>query len=568
MKMDRKQLEESILSEIDELYDARNKTELVELLVSVMLVKTEKNELAGVEERQYAAYLKLFDDETAIADVKVCLSDVMKVEPLLKKILLLLDEKKYENIQKTNGGLAEVIDLLGLNPMNKKLDADPLKYINEKNNFYHTVVAYHLRNVESHTYETWNRRKIYENLDSVLICCLCAIEHNKNEIKGNLKNELIKNELYIDEYLNEMVRQFKTRMSRFVHIRGEENFAVLGSYVVESQDESSENKRRCGTVEFLRNSSIPEKRMMIWGEAGMGKSTTLEYLAYIDAKQRLKNVNANIPVLVLLGLLTSSDYSIKQFICDKLKISVEMCEMLLQEGKINLFIDGLNEIPNDKGGLVKTLRMREIKYFIQTYPKTFIIITNRPQDSRDFSQVPIFNLIKLSKNEIDDFIEKNVDEKDVKKMLHDEIDGNPRFVQIINTPLILSRLIEIVKYKGEIPQSEGEIISEFLLCLFTREKEEKQDARLDIKKMTYLLRMIAYESLEKKETNAGMKESEIITYCKKSMSEYKFEYDALYAIEIATQLGILEKKESMYVFSHQAYQDHYYALEELAVIES
>ena len=38
--MDRKQLEESILSEIDELYDARNKTELVELLVSVMLVKT------------------------------------------------------------------------------------------------------------------------------------------------------------------------------------------------------------------------------------------------------------------------------------------------------------------------------------------------------------------------------------------------------------------------------------------------------------------------------------------------------------------------------------------------
>ena len=81
-------------------------------------------------------------------------------------------------------------------------------------------------------------------------------------------------------------------------------------------------------------------------------------------------------------------------------------------------------------------------------------------------------------------------------------------------------------------------------------------------------RRIAYESLERKETNSGMKESEILSYCKKSMDEYSFRYDALYAIDMATQLGILEKKEDMYVFSHQAYQDHYYALEELAIIES
>ena len=65
-----------------------------------------------------------------------------------------------------------------------------------------------------------------------------------------------------------------------------------------------------------------------------------------------------------------------------------------------------------------------------------------------------------------------------------------------------------------------------------------------------------------------MKESEIISYCKKSMKEYEFKYDALYAIDLATQLGILEKIENMYVFSHQAYQDYYHALEELAIMES
>ena len=57
-------------------------------------------------------------------------------------------------------------------------------------------------------------------------------------------------------------------------------------------------------------------------------------------------------------------------------------------------------------------------------------------------------------------------------------------------------------------------------------------------------------------------------YCSKSMDTYRFQYDALYALDIVLQLGILEKREDLYVFSHQAYQDYYYAMEELAVIQS
>lgn len=110
-------------------------------------------------------------------------------------------------------------------------------------------------------------------------------------------------------------------------------------------------------------------------------------------------------------------------------------------------MDGVNEIPSDTGGILKTVRMREIKQLIKDYPKTFMIITNRPQDTRDFNNVPIFNLMKLSRDEMEEFIKKNVDEEDVKSMMFNSIRGNERFVQIINTPLILSRLIEIVRYK-------------------------------------------------------------------------------------------------------------------------
>ena len=432
----------------------------------------------------------------------------------------------------------------------------------------HIARSYLLRNSESHAFAEWKKKEIYIYIDSVLITCLRAVEINKKKLLENLKKQNINNELNIEEYLKGITQQLKKRMSRFIHIRGAENFAVLGSYVIEYQDDSLDSKLRKGTVEYLRDNSIPERRMMIWGEAGLGKTTTLEYLTYIDAKKRLKDSNSNIPILVSLGVLTDSKYTIKQYICDKLDISIDMCETLLDDGKINLFLDGINEIPSDTGGILKTVRMREIKQLLKEYPETFMIITNRPQDTRDFNNVPVFNLMKLSKEEMENFIEKNVDEKEVKSILFQSINENERFVQIINTPLILSRLIEIVRYKKEIPHSEGEIIGEFLNCLLLREKEEKQDARLDIKRLTYLLRMIAFESLENKKTNSGMTEAEIIKYCVKAMDTYKFQYDALYALDIMLQLGILEKRENMYVFSHQAYQDYYYAMEELAVLQS
>lgn len=278
----------------------------------------------------------------------------------------------------------------------------------------HIARSYALRNSEfAHICRLDTKRNIY-NLDSVLITCLRAVEINKKALLSNLKKKSINNELNIENYLNEITQQLKKRMSRFIHIRGEENFSVLGSYVIEYQDDTSDSRRRKGTVEYLRDNSIPERRMMIWGEAGMGKTTTLEYLTYMDAKKRLKDSNYNIPVLVLLGVMTKATYTIKQYICDKLDIGVDICESLLEEGKINLFLDGLNEIPADAGGNLKTLRMREIKQLLRDYPKTFIIITNRPQDTRDFNNVPIFNLIKLSKEEMRDFIKKNVDEEDVK----------------------------------------------------------------------------------------------------------------------------------------------------------
>lgn len=569
--MNNDNLKEAIISELRSMYEENDLDILVDYLLKIITYPTEREELSGIEECQYAALEKVFDEETPLSEIRLCIGNILKIEPTLKKILSLSDPTAYEDVQTERMGLANVIKKLGMNPNNKKLNVTPEIYSNGHDYMEHISRAYSLRNSEAHLFESWNRKDIYLNLDSVLITWLRAVKINKKLLVKFFESNVTLSEIAIESYLKNVIEEFRERMKRFIHLRGEENLELIGGLAIEqAHDRENDNgSLRKGTVDNLRKTSIPERRMIIWGEAGIGKSTTLEYLAFSDAQARLKDKSTNIPILFLLGIMLDGNYSIKQYICDKLKVDMQECDKLLSAGKINLFLDGLNEIPT--GGIVsnlKTIRMREIRQLMINYPKTFIIITNRPQDSRDFDNIPVFNLQKLNDDEIKLFLEKNVTQNSVKKNIMDALASDKNFRKIIRTPLILSRLVATVQYTNVVPKSEGAIIGQFLKCLFEREKNEKLDERLDIQKMTYLLRVIAYESLENKEANAGMTESELIGYCSKCMKVYKFEYDALYAIGMMVQLGIMERRENVYVFSHQSYQDYYYCLEELAVLQS
>ncbi len=63
-----------------------------------------------------------------------------------------------------------------------------------------------------------------------------------------------------------------------------------------------------------------------------------------------------------------------------------------------------------------------------------------------------------------------------------------------------------------------------------------------------------------------MTEDEVLNYFVRCKEKYSFTIDTSYVLEIATQLGILEKKDAMYTFAHQAYQDYYHAQEENAIL--
>lgn len=492
--------------------------------------------------------------------------DFAKVEPFLKKILYLINPTKYTELQSRNAGLAAYINNLNLNSNNLNLSHSRIEDFIGNNNFdEHLVRVYHLRNIESHQCVEWTNKEFYENVQSILIFYIFSIHINSSLLTPIVDSE--EDTIDFSVYLNSVKSDFTARIGRFIHLKSQEDIKITHGYVKEiTTDQENEELERMGTVEELRIHNIPENRMFIWGDAGLGKSTTLEYLAYIDAENHLEHNSTKVPVYLSLGLLTDKSISIKQIIFKKIGVDSITGEKMLEEGNINLFLDAVNEIPKDENYQLRTIRLKEIKSLINDYPNTFIIITDRPQEANTFKGIPVFHLLKMDRNQIREFLIKNSDDMNLANLIFSEVEKDERLEKIIKTPLMLSRLIEIVKLEKSIPKSEGEIIDHFITCLYRREQEEKMDAYFDSNKIHLLLRYLGYESLENKETNSGMTQDEVLNYFIKRKKEYGFDIDILYVLEKSTQLGILEKRDGLYTFVHQAYQDYYHSQEEKGIL--
>lgn len=562
-------IKKSIIEEVQAEMTNIDVKKAVDILDMLMAVDCPDKTLMGIQERYPIALSKIFDKKATYTDIVSGVSDILKIEPIFKMILFFINPEEYNNVTNEKKGFSHVIRLLGLNPENLNLDViDVAKYHGKCGYIEHISQAYKIRNSEAHTCERWGKKTLYYNINCVLIAILyCVNKHNKILI-NILEKTRIESAINVTPYMNELIGYFKDRMKKYISLNGEENLTIANRYVYEyiEDDRQADKEVRYGTIDNLRRKSVPENRMILWGEAGTGKSTTLEYLAYVDAIERQKTDSSNIPVLIPLGLITDMRVSLRNYISKKLSISDELLEDFLHHGKLNLFFDGLNEIPGDARNNLKTMRIREIQVMINNYKKTFIIMSNRPGDLVEFKGVPIFNLIKLSDEQQLLFLNKNTHNKQTIKVISEVISNDERLKSIVRTPLMLSRLIDIVNVTGKIPKSEGEIIGAFLNNLLTREREEKEDINFDVKKTNYLLRTIAYEGLNNSSTNSGMKEDIVISYMTKCMKIYSFSVDTFYILEILLQLGILMKRDNLYLFTHQAYQDYYCAQEELAIL--
>lgn len=509
--------------------------------------------LEGVSDRLPSALYDITSDDSSKKTIRRAFVELCKYEPLLRKILLMVDPQEYHQGYVDKKGLAWVLRKLHLEG-NINFNDEAAQASRTYDQFdYHMFITYDLRNTESHQLESWTDSVLTANTESIYILYLTAIERNLAPLEECLMQVRCEDH---EEYLQQLEAGFMDMATRYVHLSSAEDLAVFDGFVSEKTDDDEDSGRK-GTVEHIRRHALPENRMLIWADAGMGKTTTLNYLAYKDAVD-LRNGTINaLPVCVPLGILINDADSIIDYACQTTGIDRTVMERMLANGKVHLFLDAVNETQQR----LLSARRTEIQTLLDRYPLTQIIITERPERVSSFAGVPVFRLQKMDEDVLKEFIEKNAGDPAVSSAVINQIDNAGYLKEIIATPLMATRCLEIARVYGQIPSNEGMIIGQFLKAVMQREIAEKKDIRMDEEKLGCLLAGLALYGLNKYGTNSGMTRGEVLESFDQTMKHFHFEYDSFYALDATNKLGIIttDPITSGIAFSHQIYQDYYYA---------
>lgn len=512
--------------------------------------------LEGLKNRIPNAMSKLLIEDISKDDKDSFFSEFAKIEPFLKKIVFLVSPQQYALANNTRLGLAKWIELSGLNPNNIQLsNINPNNYRDDSRFIDHILRCYELRNIESHTFKKWNHRELYQNLESLLIVYLYAIYLNLD----SLKNLIMPKKDY-QPYLQSVLNDFKNWKERFVHITGIEKFEEISIRAIESESwgNGEHSELREGKIDDLRK-SIQENSMIILGEPGMGKSTTMQYLAYNDANDIINNnQKIKFPLYIELKLL-SKEETIISACATKLSISEKDVLDLFNDEGITLLLDGLNEVFVE---LRLPLR-KEIFNLIEKYPNSFFIITSRPLAySNEFKSSPVFNLQKLNDSQVEEFLNKNCQNNTVKSLISQEIHKNLRLGKIVRVPLLLKMFITVVvNNQGLIPENKTQIISDFIQNLYKREQLKLVDS-IDLRIIHRLLCFLGYNTREKNSSNGGWRIEQFEALIEKRIEKSRFNINVYQFIDMSVDLHLLVKDGEKYSFIHELYQE-YFASEEL-----
>lgn len=534
--------------------------ETIETFLDTLLypIKDPAVRLEGLESRVVNALKKiLLDDSASKEEISASFSDFVKIEPFLLKILYLTDSASYQSVVTAKSGLAKSIKLIGLNPGNVDFNTSPLLALNLPHFAAHLCRTYQLRNLESHVCLDWPKKDFFENIESVLIIYIRATYLKLSAIKS-----VIYQEPDLTNYLNKVVHEFELWQKRFVHITGIEKFEEIDLHAVESEDWSENDKRvlREGKIDDLRK-NISENSMVVLGEPGMGKSTTLQYMSFNDAKELLsKTLNTDIKIPVYLELkLFSKQGNIINVAANKIGITTEKLIEYFIKGKITLFLDGLNEVFEE---IRKSIRL-EIQELIITYPELTIIITLRPLAYyNEFKDTPVFVLQRMENEQVEEFLVKNCNHSQTRILILNEIKNNLRLGKIVRVPLLLKMLINVaLNNKGIIPNNKVQIIKSFIQNLYERETK-KMITDMDFRIIHRLLCFTGYKTRELNQSNVGWRIEELEAILEKRIESSRFKISAYEFLDFAIDLNILVKDENKYTFIHELYQE-YYASEEI-----
>ena len=337
-------------------------------------------------------------------------------------------------------------------------------------------------------------------------------------------------------------------------------------------DEKSDKTQEFEVLELVEK----EEKLIISGESGSGKTTTLRWLNDILAKSYLGGKNENVPLYIELNSYISEERFIKKpfdaYVAMKAKgkgISEDTLKTILK-GKAIILLDGFDLLsptyefhPYDK-----------ISNFITDYNNCRFVISSRPGFFKSIKSFKVSELEKLTDEKIEIFINRYVSNEELADTLKDKILSNQQLKSILSNPMMLYIAIKIATGKKDesgdlLPSNRSELYEAFISTLFSHQ-EEKGGKSLHAERTQIENSLTDLDFNLQCENEVSCKYSEALKFVKKSSEDPIFEkISPQLILEDCFKLGILNKNDNYVSYGiHQSFQEYFAALKLKELFES
>ena len=384
--------------------------------------------------------------------------------------------------------------------------------------------------------------------------------------KDYILEQYINREIDFDMFLNKIKQQYNSQINfkyipSSVYRTNRFNPSII--YQIDNEDEQEHEEYKPESILNVIQKT-ENLQIKILGLAGAGKTTTLRYLENEDAVNYDKY--KKIPILIELISVTKyngEENIVQKLILKKLRLennilSEEIVDYLLNKGRFNLYIDGVNEIKikdlREKKDFLKNLEKELIEE--KKYEHIRIIVSDRENNTQTiWSKKNNYTIQGLTEDDMKEFIRGNTnpdkEEEVEKKIFSEEVRRKYDFEQRPVQPILLKELITVIEQGEEVP-TPRKLTERYIDTLIKREVVEKQEpiAQFIKEAIKYALKHIELPTgriaLIEQFNNFFSQDA-----IKRKVEDEKIEVKTNNFLKLAVRMGILKEIEGCYTLYNE-----------------